>query len=84
MRYEVRQLDSWGNKIDGYEVNTSYLMGEFSTVAKDEKRAFTRYLAKKHGIVFKLNRTRIEFDGDCFTIVNRATYEPLFIAIPID
>jgi len=26
--------------------------------------------------------TRIEFDGDCYTITDRKTNEPLFVAIP--
>ena len=81
-KYEIRQLDAWGNKIDGYEINTSYFMGTMETAAENEKRAFTRYLARKHGIIFKKNRTRIDFDGDCYTILDRKTQEPLFIAIP--
>lgn len=81
-KYEIRQIDAWGNKIDGYEINTSYFMGTMETAAENEKRAFTRYLASKHGIIFKKNRTRIDFDGDCYTILDRKTQEPLFIAIP--
>ena len=83
MKFEIRQLDAWGNNEEGYEINTSYLMGTMETRAKNEKQAFTRYLANKHGITFKRNRTRIEFDGDCYTIIDRKTKEPLFIAIPL-
>lgn len=83
MIYEVRELDAWGNKKEGYEINTSYYYGTFETNAQDEKRAFTRYLATKHGIIFKRNHTRIEFDGDCYTIIDRATEQPLFIALPL-
>jgi len=82
MKFEIRQLDAWGNNNDGYEINNSWPMGIMSTHAKDEKQAFTRYLAKSHGIIFKRNRTRIEFDGDCYTIIDRKSKEPLFIAIP--
>ena len=82
MKFEIRQLDAWGNNEEGYEINTSYLMGIMVTRANNEKQAFTRYLANKHGITFKRNRTRIEFDGDCYTIIDRKTKEPLFIAIP--
>lgn len=84
MKYEIRQLDAWGNNEEGYEINTSYLMGILEThcKAENDKQAFTRYLANKHGITFKRNRTRIEFDGDCYTIIDRKTKEPLFIAIP--
>lgn len=81
--YDVRQVDAWGNKTDGYEWNTSYYLGTLETSAANEKRAFARYLKNKHGIVFKMNRTRIEFDGDCYTIIDRKTKEPLFIAIPL-
>ena len=84
MKYEIRQLDCYLYD-DEWTQNTSYLIGAFEThcKAENDKRAFTRYLANKHGIVFKKNRTRIEFDGDCYTIIDRKTKEPLFIAIPL-
>lgn len=83
MKYEIRQLDCYLYG-DEWTQNTSYLIGVFETHCKAEnnKRTFTRYLANKHGIIFKKNRTRIEFDGDCYTIIDRKTKEPLFIAIP--
>lgn len=81
MKFEVRQIDAWGNAVDGYEWNTSYLVGKFTTHAKSEKRAFCDFL-RKNGIVFKVNRTLIEFDGDVYTIIDRKTKEPLFAAIP--
>ncbi len=81
MKFEIRQLDAWGNNDEGFEINESWFMGTMTTHAKDERQAFTRYLAKAHGIVFKRNRTRIEFDGDCYTIIDRKTKKPLFIAI---
>ena len=80
--FEIRQLDAWGNKEEGYEINTSYLLGTMKTSASNEKAAFTRFLRVKHGIRFYKNKTRIEFDGDCYTIVDKKTLEPLFIAIP--
>ena len=76
-KYIIRQLDAWGNKIDGYDINNVYNMGTLETSAKNERRAFTHYL-KKHGIAFKNNRTLIDFDGDNYTIVDRKTKEPLF------
>lgn len=82
MKFEIRQLDAWGNMEEGYDINTSYSMGTMVTSTKNEKAAFTRYLKNKHGIIFKKNRTLIEFDGDCYTIIDRKTKEPLFIAIP--
>ena len=80
MKYEVRQIDAW-NSPDGWTYNDSFRVGEFHTNARNEKRAFTRFL-NRHGIVFKKNRTRIEYDGDIYEIQDRKTKEPLFAAIP--
>lgn len=80
--FEIRQLDAWGNNEEGYEINTSYLMGEMTTKAQNERRAFTAWIKRHLGISFKNNRTLIEYDGDCYTIIDRKTKEPLFIAIP--
>lgn len=80
IKFEIRQLDSW--MYDGdWTVNTSYHIADFETKAVNEKRAFIRVLNNK-GISFKLNRTLIDFDGDCYTIIDRKSKEPLFIAIP--
>ncbi len=79
--FEIRQLDCW--MYDGeWTQNTSYLMGEMTTKAQNERKAFTSWLKNHCGISFKNNRTLIEFDGDCYTIIDRKTKEPLFIAIP--
>jgi len=80
MTFEIRQIDAimYDNE---WVHNTSYEMGTMSTTAQNEKRAFTRFL-KNLGITFKKNRTLIDFDGDCYTIIDRKTKEPLFIAIP--
>lgn len=84
MKFEIRQLDCYIYE-DEWTQNTSYLMGTMETHCKagNNKQAFTRYLANYHGITFKRNRTLIEFDGDCYTIIDRKTKEPLFIAIPL-
>ena len=80
--FEIRQLDAWGNNEDGYEINESWHMGEMTTKAQDIRRAFTAWMKRHLGISFKPNRTLIEYDGDCYTIIDRKTKEPLFIAIP--
>jgi hypothetical protein len=80
--FEIRQLDAWGNAEEGYEINESWHMGEMITKAQNERRAFTAWMKRHLGISFKNNRTLIEFDGDCYTIIDRKTKEPLFIAIP--
>lgn len=78
--FEIRQLDCYMYD-DEWTVNNSYEVCMMVTSAKNEKRAFTRKL-QQQGITFKPNRTLIEFDGDCYTIIDRKSKEPLFIAIP--
>lgn len=70
--FEIRQLDCW--MYDGeWTQNTSYHMGEMQTKSKDERKAFTAWIKRHLGISFKPNRTLIEFDGDCYTIIDRKT-----------
>lgn len=79
--FEVRQVD--GIMFDeGWIWNTSYLVGYFSTSAKNEKRAFIRFLNNK-GIYFKKNRTIIDVQdgGYILEVQDRKTKEPLFAAI---
>jgi hypothetical protein len=79
--FEIRQIDAW--MYDGeWSHNDSWHMGDMTTKAQDIKRAFTAWLKRHLGISFKNNRTLIEYDGDCYTIIDRKTKEPLFIAIP--
>ena len=81
-KFLVRQLDSWksGDDLYDWDVNNVYNIGEVKTSAKNERRAITRYLRMK-GIIFKKNRTLIEFDGDNYTIIDRKTKEPIFDAV---
>lgn len=86
--YEVRKIDAlaeYGDHEDPEEEptwiwNTSYNLGEFTT-AGDVPRAFRRALDKL-GVSFYRGKTRTEYDGDVYEIVDRATGEPLFAAIP--
>ena len=80
MNYEIRQIDAWAD-MDGWTFNETWHIGNMTTRAENVKRAFTAWL-RRHEIIFKLNRTLIEYDGDCYTIIDRKTKEPLFIAIP--
>lgn len=77
--YEIRQIDAYLYD-DSWTYNTSYHLGTFTT-AGDPARAFRRALAKL-GITFYRGRTATEYDGDVFEIVDRATRQPLFAAIP--
>lgn len=81
-KFLVRQLDSWksGDDLYDWDVNNVYNIGEVKTSAKNERRAITRYLRMK-GIIFKKNRTLIDFDGDNYTIIDRKTKEPIFDAV---
>ena len=79
-KFEVRRVEAWSSP-EGWDYNYVWSMRTFKTRSKNERKAFTGYLARKFGIVFKKNRTRIEFDGDNYTIIDRKTKEPLFDAI---
>ena len=81
MKFEIRQLDCYMYD-DDWTWNESYSLGTMETKAQNEKRAFTQWMKNHAGITFKINRTLIDFDGDCYTIIDRKTKEPLFIAIP--
>lgn len=86
--YEIREVDAIAEYDDpddpeekpAWTWNTSYDLGEFTT-SGDVPRAFRRALAKM-GVTFYRGRTRTEYDGDVYEIVDRATREPLFAAIP--
>ena len=80
-KFEIRQIDAWGNKNDGFEWNESFHITDFETSAKDEKRAFRNSLAKA-GIYFKPHKTEIYDDGEILELQDRYTKEPLFAAIP--
>lgn len=79
-KFEIRELECWLYD-DEWTVNTSYSMGIMQT-AGNVRKAFTNYLKRKHGITFNHARTIIDYDGDCYTILDRKTKEPLFMAIP--
>lgn len=80
-KWEIRQLDCYLYD-DEWTQNTSYRMGDMITKSDNIGKALALYLKNKHGITFKKNRTRIIYDFDCFTIEDRKTHEPLFVAIP--
>ena len=86
IRYEVREIDAWGNKIDGYEYNTTYFMGYFDVKRdiKDINRAFKHYLELKHNIIFKAHKTEIIYDGSIYELVAKSTKEPLYCFIPVE
>ena len=81
-RFQIRQVDAIMYD-DSWNWNTSYNLGTMTTIAKDERRAFIRWLNNKAGVSFFRGRTRITFDGDCYTVEDRKTGKPLFCAIPM-
>ena len=79
--YEIRQVDVWGNKEDGYTYNQTWRIGTFTTAEQDARRAFRRALARL-GVTFKPYSTVAVDDGTVIEIIDRATGAPLFAAIP--
>ena len=78
--YEIRQIDAY--MYDGeWTYNTTYRLGDFATASADVPRAFRRALANL-GITFFKGRTRTEYDGDIYEIIDRETGAPMFAAIP--
>lgn len=80
-RYEIRQIDALAYD-DDWIWNDSYSLGTFTT-SGDVPRAFRRALARL-GITFYRGRTATKYDGDVYEIIDRATREPLFAAIPCE
>ena len=78
--YEIRQVDALAYD-DGWTYNETWHLGSFATASQDVPRAFRRALARL-GISFYPGRTVTEYDGDIYEIVDRATRQPLFAAIP--
>lgn len=78
--YEIRQIDAYIYD-DEWTYNATYRLWDFTTASADVPRAFRRALANL-GITFFKGRTRTEYDGDVYEIVDRKTGEPLFAAIP--
>ena len=81
MKYEIRQIDAWFD-VEAWTYNESFRIGEFSTKAKNPKRAFCNALHKL-GIVFNRGRAVVVDDGELMEVQDRKSGEPLFVAIPI-
>lgn len=81
-RYEIRQIDAIAYD-DGWTYNETWPLGAFETTAQDIPRAFRRALARL-SIRFYRGRTRTEYDGSVYEIIDRKTGAPLFVAIPTD
>lgn len=77
--YQIRQVDALAYD-DSWTYNETWYLGTFTT-SGDVPRAFRRALADL-GITFYKGRTRTEYDGDVYEIVDRTTGQPLFAAIP--
>lgn len=77
--YELQQVDALAYD-DGWTYNETWYLTTFTT-AGDVSRAMRRALARL-GVTFYRGRTRTEYDGSVYEIVDRKTGEPLFVAIP--
>ena len=82
MKFEIRQIDAWSDG-EAWTYNDSFRIGEFTTNAKNLKKAFCNALHNL-GIVFNRGRVVIIDDGDTLEAQNKKDGEPLFVAIPMD
>lgn len=79
--FDILQVDAW-HYGDEWVYNETYHLGSFTTAAEDTARAFRRAL-RNLGIVFiHPHQTMTVYDGDVYEIIDRATGEPMFCAIP--
>lgn len=85
MKFELRKIDAYGNKEEGFTYNQTFHIGYMHTSAENIKRAITRNLLMYHGILFKRGATRIEFvyDRDIYEIRCKKSGIPFIAAIPI-
>ena len=79
--FEIRQIDAWRDVEGGWTYNETWHICNVKSGANDVKRMFSRQLNRR-GITFKKNRTRIEYDGSIYEVIDRKTKEPLFCMIP--
>lgn len=82
-RYEVHQVDALMQDDESWYYNETWKMFEYTTAAADRAKAFRNALAR-FGVSFIKGRTRTEYDGDVFEIVDAKTGEPLFCAVPME
>lgn len=82
MKYEIRQIDAWFD-VEAWTYNETFHIGEFTTNAKNLKKAFCNALHNL-GIVFNRGRVVIVDDGGTLEVQNRKDGEPLFVAIPME
>ena len=83
MKYELRQIDAWGNKTDGYDYNETFHIGTYNQRSDDGIRSFLRGL-HKYGITCKRGVCRVEYDGDIYELIERKTDRPIICAVPMD
>ena len=82
MKFEIRQIDAWFDG-ESWTYNESFRIGEFSTQAKNVKRAFCRALHRL-GVVFYRGCVAVVDEGDLLEVKNRKSGEPFFVAIPME
>lgn len=82
-KFKIRQIDAWASEEGQWYWNNSFVIGEFTTRWKDEKRAFL-YNLHKLGILFKRGKIAVVLcDDGIYEVQERKTGMPLFAAIPI-
>lgn len=77
--YEIRKVDAWLD-CESWIWNDSFRIGQFTTSAKNQRRAFSNAL-KKLGFVLERGKYRIVDCMDVLEIQERNTGRPIFAAI---
>lgn len=77
-KYKIKQVDAWA-ECESWTYNNTFVIGEFSTSAKNVKRVFLNNLHNL-GIVCKRGKTVVYDNGDYLELCERKTGKPLFCA----
>jgi hypothetical protein len=77
--WELRSIDAWGNKKEGYEYNETFHVKDISCVSGRERHYLLDLILPGYRRAYK-----VVYDGDCYELQYRKTDEPLFILIPIE
>lgn len=82
--YQIRVVDAWSDG-EGWTYNESHHLA-YATISNKTKNIEEAllYHMRKHGLVSKRGKTRLEYDGSIYELVERATGKPLVAFIPME
>lgn len=77
--WELRQVDAWGNREDGYTWNESFHIKNVKISSGRERNCLMQNIRKGYRRQYK-----VVYDGSVYELQLRKTDEPIFALLPID